>query len=157
MATHFSMADLEPLIKEVIAKGGTFTMMPRGTSMLPLIREGLDSVILSPLNQEILPGDVILYKRDSGQYVLHRVMTAKNNTYIMCGDNQVVFEKGIKLHHMLAVASGIIRDGKEIIFSENEEYAAYTKKILSEKKRKNAIYLVKHFVKIILKKLHIMK
>ena len=157
MAIQFSMADLEPLIREVIDKGGTFTMMPRGTSMLPLIRQGKDSVILSPLKDETLPGDVVLYKRDNGQFVLHRVMMAKNGVYTMCGDNQVVFEKGIENRHLIAIASGIIRDGKEITFSENEKYLSYTKKILSEKKRKNLFYRIRKPIKKLLKALKLIK
>lgn len=157
MAIQFSMADLEPLIREVIDKGGTFTMMPRGTSMLPLIRQGKDSVILSPLKEETLPGDVVLYKRDNGQFVLHRVMLAKNGVYTMCGDNQVVFEKGIENRHLIAVASGIIRDGEEITFSENEKYLSYTKKILSEKKRKNLFYRIRKPIKKLLKALKLIK
>ena len=157
MAIQFSMADLEPLIREVIDKGGTFTMMPRGTSMLPLIRQGKDSVILSPLKEETLPGDVVLYKRDNGQFVLHRVMMAKNGVYTMCGDNQVVFEKGIENRHLIAIASGIIRDGKEITFSENEKYLSYTKKILSEKKRKNLFYRIRKPIKKLLKALKLIK
>ena len=157
MAIQFSMADLEPLIREVIDKGSTFTMMPRGTSMLPLIRQGKDSVILSPLKEETLPGDVVLYKRDNGQFVLHRVMMAKNGVYTMCGDNQVVFEKGIENRHLIAVASGIIRDGEEITFSENEKYLLYTKKILSEKKSKNLLYRIRKPFKKLLKGLKLIK
>ena len=157
MAKQFSMADLEPLIREVISKGGDFTMIPRGTSMLPLIREGLDSVILSPLKEKIKAGDVVLYKRDSGQFVLHRVMKVKSDSYVMCGDNQVIFEKGITDKHMIALVTAIIRDGEEIVFSENEEYLSYTKKTLSEKKKKNFIFLTKHRVKKLLKILHIIK
>ena len=157
MTKKFSMADLEPLISEVLSKGGTFTMLPRGTSMLPLIREGLDSVILSPLPDKILSGDIILYKRDSGQFVLHRVMKAKNGSFTMCGDNQVVFEKGITRQNMIALASGIIRDDEEITFSENEDYLAYTKKLLSDKKKQNMIFLFKHYIKKSLKILKLIK
>ncbi len=132
-------------------------MLPRGTSMLPLIREGLDSVILSPLPDKILSGDIILYKRDSGQFVLHRVMKAKNGSFTMCGDNQVVFEKGITRQNMIALASGIIRDDEEITFSENEDYLAYTKKLLSDKKKQNMIFLFKHYIKKSLKILKLIK
>ncbi len=157
MAKQFSMADLEPLIREALEKGGTFTMMPRGTSMLPLLREGKDSVILSPLEDEIFPGDIILYKRDSGQFVLHRVIKENKGSYIMCGDNQVVFEKGIRRHHMIALATGIIRDEIEVTLSENSEYLSYVKRLIPEKKRKNLLYLLKQQVKKLLKALHLKK
>ena len=41
--------------------------------MLPLLREGVDSVMLS-LAEEIKKYDMVLYQRDDGQFVLHRVV-----------------------------------------------------------------------------------
>lgn len=157
MGKSFSMKDLEPLIRETLEKGFTFTLMPRGTSMLPLIREGLDSVILSPLPEDIRPGDIILYKRDDGKFVLHRVIKKAKDTYTMCGDNQAVLEKRILRSHMIAVASGIIRDGEEITFSESEKYVLYTQKIVRDKLKKNRFTALKRAAKKTLSKLHIIK
>ena len=144
---QFFMKDLEPLIIETVQKGYTFPMFPKGSSMLPLFREGEDSVILSALPEKINAGDIILYKRENEQYVLHRVMKVKKDTFVMCGDNQAVFEKGITRENMIALASGMIRDGEEISFSENEKYISYVKRTLSEKKIKHAISLLKAVVK----------
>ena len=152
MGHAFSMKDLEPLIREAMEKNFTFTMMPKGTSMLPLIREGLDSVILSPLPEEIKAGDVILYKRENGQFVLHRVMKVTHGSYIMCGDNQVIFEKGILRRNMIALATGMIRENKEITFSDNREYSLYTQKILKAKKLKNLLHRIKAVIKKLLRK-----
>ena len=157
MSISLSMKALEPLLNEALEKNCSFTLIPRGTSMLPLIREGKDSVILSPLPYTVNVGDIILYKRTNGQFVLHRVMKAKNGSFTMCGDNQVVFEKGITRQNMIALASGIIRDDEEITFSENEDYLAYTKKLLSDKKKQNMIFLFKHYIKKSLKILKLIK
>jgi len=46
----FSLYDMEPIIREVLDSGGEFELAPRGTSMLPLIKEGRDTVTLvSPM------------------------------------------------------------------------------------------------------------
>jgi hypothetical protein len=74
-------------------------------------------------------------------------MKVKKDTFVMCGDNQAVFEKGITRENMIALASGMIRDGEEISFSENEKYISYVKRTLSEKKIKHAISLLKTAVK----------
>ena len=147
---QFFMKDLEPLIIETVNQGFTFTMLPKGTSMLPLFREGEDSVILSALPEKVVAGDVILYKRENEQYVLHRVMMVKGDTFVMCGDNQSIFEKGITRENMIAIASGMIRDGEEIDFSKNEKYLSYVKRTLSEKKRKNVSCRFKSLIKKIL-------
>ena len=43
---EYSLEEYMPLIKEVVESGGEFRLFPRGTSMLPLIRQGRDSVAL---------------------------------------------------------------------------------------------------------------
>lgn len=56
--TDFDLAEYVPLIEEVISSEGEFRLFPRGTSMLPLLRQGRDSVILvrceRALKKEIL-------------------------------------------------------------------------------------------------------
>ena len=42
----FSLAEYDDTIREVLNSGGAFRIYPRGTSMLPLLREGIDSVLL---------------------------------------------------------------------------------------------------------------
>ena len=44
-------SDHEELIREVLASGGEFRLYPHGTSMLPLLRQGIDSVALRSLNR----------------------------------------------------------------------------------------------------------
>lgn len=44
MPETFSLAEYADIIREVLDSGGEFTLFPRGTSMLPLIVEGRDSV-----------------------------------------------------------------------------------------------------------------
>ena len=67
---EFSMEEMYPLLREVIDSGGEFRLYPRGTSMLPLIRQGKDSVAL--VRPEALSRhDICLYRRGNGQFVLH--------------------------------------------------------------------------------------
>ena len=42
---------LMPLIREQLASGRNVQFKPKGTSMRPMLRQGIDSVILSPLPQ----------------------------------------------------------------------------------------------------------
>ena len=58
--------------------------------------------------------DILLYRRDSGQYVLHRVLKVRRDDYVICGDNRWKCEYGITDRHVIGVLTAIIRDGKEI-------------------------------------------
>ena len=105
-----SLEAFEPLIREKLSSGGTVQIPITGTSMLPLLVQGRDSVILSPAS-EIKINDIIFYKRDDGHFVLHRVVGKDNKGYILCGDNQWVKEYGITDQHIIGVVTEMICDG----------------------------------------------
>ena len=122
---NVSLKEFWPVMKEVIESGGEFTFYPHGTSMMPLIREGVDQVVLVKADN-IKKGDAVFYLRDNGQFVLHRVVKIKNGEYVMCGDNQVALEYGITDSHILAKMKAVLRDGI-IVDETNKKYKKYVK------------------------------
>lgn len=109
--------DLMPLIRERLAAGQSIRFSPRGTSMLPMLREGIDSVTLSPLPQRLKKYDLPLYQRENGQYVLHRII-AVGDSYTCIGDNQFTPERGLKHDQMIALVTKFTRDKKEHLADE---------------------------------------
>ena len=105
------MSEIVPVIEEVVAGGGTFTLCVTGNSMGPLFWEERDCVILSK-PEKIKKYDIILYKRNNGHYVLHRIVKIKNNIYSLCGDNQNAIEYPIYPSQVIAKATGFIRKNK---------------------------------------------
>lgn len=103
---NMPLEELWPLIEEVFALGGRFRLFPRGTSMLPLIRPNVDSVLIEPPHQ-FARGDILLYRRKNGQFVLHRLIRITDDGLTMCGDNQYYLEKGIPTEAVLARVCGI--------------------------------------------------
>lgn len=101
-----------------IQKNGKFIYTNVGNSMMPLIRQGRDVLIISKVNGRLKRYDVPLYKRDSGQYVLHRILKVRENDYVICGDNRADKEYGITDNHIIGVLTGIIRNGKEITVTD---------------------------------------
>ena len=101
-----------PLIRERLADGQSIRFSPRGTSMLPMLRQGKDSVVLSPAPQTLEKFDLPLYQREDGQYVLHRIVGA-GTTYICMGDNQIVTEPGIRRDQIIGVVTAFSRGEKE--------------------------------------------
>ena len=105
--------DVMPLIRESLEQGKRVHFSPRGTSMLPMLRQGLDTVILSPLPQRSLRKyELPMYRRDNGQYVVHRIIQA-GETYVCMGDNQFQKEPGLTHEQMVAIVTGFTRGGKE--------------------------------------------
>jgi len=112
-----AMADLVPLFRERLEAGQQVRFSPMGTSMLPLFREGRDSVVLSPAPERLRKYDIPLYRRDSGAFILHRV-AAVGETYTCIGDNQFVYETGVRHDQIIAVVTGFRRKGRDHTVSE---------------------------------------
>lgn len=111
--SEFSMAQLAPLITEVVGDGGEFRLYPRGTSMRPLIRQGLDSVALVFPKAKPKRGEILLYQRSDGQYVLHRLMRCeKDGTLCFSGDNHKELEHGIAHEQIVATVAAVFRGEK---------------------------------------------
>lgn len=109
----YRFEDLLPLIREQVALGGSVRIAPRGTSMMPMLRQGQDTVVLSPVPERLRKYDIPFYRRDNGQFVLHRIV-AVGETYTCIGDNQFELEPGIRKEQMIAVVSAFTRGGREI-------------------------------------------
>lgn len=106
-----SLQEIYPIIKEKLQSGGTVQLPITGTSMNPLLYWGRDSVELTKC-ENAKKYDIIFYRRDNGQFVLHRVVGKNKDGYILCGDNQVKKEYGIQDKHIIAVVKSITRNGK---------------------------------------------
>ena len=82
--------------------------------MLPLIRQGRDLVVIERVSGRLKKYDVPLYRRDGGQYVLHRVLKVRQDDYVLCGDNRWRRETGVTDRHVRGVLTAVVRDGKEL-------------------------------------------
>lgn len=107
-----SMTDLVPLFQERLEAGQNVRFAPRGISMLPMLRPGLDTVVLSPAPEQLQKYDLPLYRRDDGHYVLHRVIRA-GETYTCIGDNQFTPEPGIRRDQVIALVTAFRRNGRD--------------------------------------------
>ena len=85
-----------------------------GVSMLPLLREGRDVMIIERPNGRLKKYDMPLYRRGD-DYVLHRIIKVNPDGYDIIGDNCVSIERDVKEEQVIGVLTGIIRDGKEYL------------------------------------------
>ena len=95
--------------QEILDQYGMFVYYPVGTSMLPLIREGKDSVKLVKIKLPIRVGEVILYQRKE-QFILHRVVKVNLDTVDMVGDHQYTVEKGVPNSALIARMEGVYKE-----------------------------------------------
>ena len=110
---QYRLEDLLPLIQEGLESGKTVRFSPRGISMLPMLRQGIDNVVLSPVPAKLKKYDLPLYRRSSGQFVLHRIIKV-GETYTCMGDNQFDPEPGLRHEQMIGLVTAFTRGSKQI-------------------------------------------
>ncbi len=100
--------------EDVLAREGRLIYTNVGGSMLPMLRPKRDLLVIERPNGKLRRYDVPLYKRDSGKYILHRVLKVRKDGYVLCGDNQWWREYGVTDRQIVGVLTAFVRDGKEI-------------------------------------------
>ena len=128
------LRDLSPLVLECLAQGQEIILTVTGNSMSPFLRHQRDQVVLTPCDPTALqPGMIPFYRRENGQYVMHRIVerddgkqavrfgckavypSAGNGLqYTMMGDAQSYIEPGIRPEQIVARATAFIRMGKRV-------------------------------------------
>ena len=106
------MNNIERSIKEL----GYAVAPIAGTSMMPLLKEGRDRVELEPCSQERLKkGDVVLYKKNDGTLVLHRIIKTENREFFtVLGDHQFNNDEWVNKNQIIAVACGFFIKGRYV-------------------------------------------
>ena len=106
--------ELMPLVRERLAAGQKVRYLPfRGVSMLPMLRQGIDTVELAPLPEELKKYDLPVYQYPSGKYVMHRVVAVADDHYVCLGDNTYAYER-ITRDQMVGVVSAFRRGSKRV-------------------------------------------
>lgn len=99
--------------EDVIAVQGRLIYTNVGDSMYPFIQPR-DLLVIEAAQKPLKKYDIPLYKRDSGQYVLHRIIRVMGDEYFLCGDNRAYPERGIYDKHIIGVLTKIVRNGEEL-------------------------------------------
>ena len=114
----------KPTIEEEINKSENYYSTTVGDSMEPMLRNRRDIVVLNKPCCRLKKYDLPLYKRDSGKYVLHRILKVRSEDYVICGDNRWQREFGITDNHIIGVVTGFYRNNKYIEVT-NWKYLLY--------------------------------
>ena len=112
-------------IEDCLKEDGIYVGLTKGVSMRPMLREGRDTILISPLEGRLKKYDVPLYRRRES-YVLHRVVKVRKDGYVICGDNCIAKEYGISEEQIVGVLSGF-RRGEKYVAIDSPCYLFYAK------------------------------
>ena len=81
-------------IEQHLREQGFYVSTTVGMSMWPMLKNRRDRIVVTALRdgQTLRRGDLPLYRRPDGKYVLHRILRVKGDHYIIRGDNTYVRE-----------------------------------------------------------------
>ena len=145
MSKIVSMDEIVPLIEAKLNEDGKVIFTPKGTSMLPTIVGDVDTVSLVKPEFPLAKYSIPLYKRDNGDYVLHRVIGRKDGCYVMRGDNQYVQEKGIREDQIVGVVTTYTHKG-EVYEAYGPQNKTYAKKRIGKINRRKRYLTVRRFL-----------
>lgn len=137
-------------IREELENKGHIVYTTSGVSMMPLLRQKQDLVLIESRERyeagggidysdgcgprRLKAGDAVLFTRGE-RLVLHRIMEAPagdsegvDDTYIICGDNQYTPEY-VRGDRIIGIMTGFVRDGVETSV-DDPEYLKYVAKIM---------------------------
>ena len=101
-------------IEQQLRDEGFYVSTTVGYSMMPMLRDRRDRVILQAKGEERLKKwDLPLYRYPNGKYVLHRIIDVKDGYYIIRGDNTFVKEK-VPEEWILGYVTEFYRKGKHV-------------------------------------------
>lgn len=137
-------------IEEVLRDKGVYIGPTVGVSMLPMLKNRRDTIVVKAKTERLKPLDVALYKRGD-TYILHRVLEVTESGYIIRGDNcysdEIVPEGAV-----IGVLTEFFRKGKHI-FCTDKKYINYAKRRVKSYKSRLFFVKVKTKCKRIIKKI----
>ena len=102
-------------VENEIAEGCSVRFRLKGHSMFPLLRDGLDDVILYPCKKEELrPMDVVLF-RYKGKHLLHRIIKIDGNRLYMQGDGSIIAKEECLCSDVVGKVREIVRPSGRIV------------------------------------------
>ena len=104
------ISEIEPLLKA----GACIQIHPQGYSMYPFIDPRRDEVVLAGIEDgsALRRGDVVLYRRENGMLVLHRIYKIGQDGLYLLGDHQTAIEGPVRREQVKGKMTGMVRDGR---------------------------------------------
>ena len=98
-------------IASILADTGSFTLTVTGSSMVPTLRDQRSSVELTAPQGSVKKGQILFFRRLSGEFLLHRAIRVEKDAITVCGDAQSWTEQ-IRPCQIIGVVNRICRDGR---------------------------------------------
>lgn len=101
------------MLRSLTEQGHSVSVLVSGSSMLPFLTGGRDTVYFSKPVSPLRRGDIVFYVRSNGQFVMHRIRRVnRNGSFDIIGDAQNETEKNIRSEQIFARVDSVCRKGR---------------------------------------------
>lgn len=107
-------AEYVGVLRGLVEEGHEVSMLVSGSSMSPFLIHLRDTIYFKKPDRPLRAGDIVFYQRDSGQYVMHRILRARGDVYDIIGDAQTEVERSVRRDQIFAIITRVKRKGKLI-------------------------------------------
>lgn len=108
-------------IEQELELNGRCVIQTVGVSMEPLLHNRKSTVVIEKVKFPLKKYDVVLFRRPTGEYVLHRVINAAGEVYIIRGDN-CIGKETVPKEQIIGVMSGYYEDENDNFISCGSRY-----------------------------------
>lgn len=70
------------MIRALLEDGQEVSMIVTGNSMRPFLKHGRDKICMKKTDRKLRKGDIVFYRRENGQYVMHRILKRGSKLYV---------------------------------------------------------------------------
>lgn len=152
MDTNFINAKL------LLEQKGEISGLTIGKSMWPLFRSNRDIAIIKKIDSKLKVNDVLLYrKKETDEFILHRLLKITENGYIIRGDNRYSVERNITDDDIIGVMTSFERNGRHYDCRTSKIYKVYVIYIRVSYPLRMLWHKFKGFLKIVKRKLQKLK
>lgn len=117
------MSNRTPALEEQVRSGRPVVSFTVGDSMEPLLHNRSTRVVICKTARPLHPGELPLYRRPDGQFIMHRIIRTDDSHYYTRGDNRCGLET-VPREWVLGVVTEIYR-GKRHFSVNHPLYRAY--------------------------------
>lgn len=100
------------VLREIAAEGKVVSMRIAGSSMSPFLCHNRDYIYFIKPDRALRKGDMVFYQRDTGQYVMHRILKKDRRGFYIVGDAQTAIEGPVREDQIFARIIKVQRKGK---------------------------------------------
>lgn len=111
---------------EIAQTGNPVSTIVSGSSMAPFLASNRDYVFLEVPSRPLKKGDIVLFQRTNGNYILHRIKKVTSEGYYIVGDRQTKCEGPVPETSIRCVVTSAKRKDK-LITPENFSWKFYEK------------------------------